>query len=150
MMDYFKNKVAWITGASGGIGEALALALSTDGAILVLSARNREALEVVAEKCHDAGANKVLVQPLDLTNAADFDKIAADVITKMGTIDLLINNGGVSQRALVKDSPMELYRQIMEVNFFGAVALTKAVFSAACLQSKNNSKKPHKVVVLET
>jgi short-subunit dehydrogenase len=71
----------------------------------------------------------VLIQPLDLANA-DFDKMAANVITKMGTIDLLINNGGVSQRALVKDSPMELYRQIMEVNFFGAVALTKAVLPA--------------------
>jgi dehydrogenase/reductase SDR family protein 7B len=127
MSEDFKNKVAWITGASAGIGEALALAFAMQGATLILSARNRDALEKVKKKCVEAGSPKVLVQVLDLSDTTNFDTIAADVKNQMGNIDLLVNNGGVSQRALVKDSPLELYRQLMDINFFGAVALTKAV-----------------------
>lgn len=114
-------------GASAGIGEALATALAAQGAALVVSARNKEALEKVAKKCLDAGAASVFVQPMDLTNAAGFKTIASQIKLRMGSIDLLVNSGGVSQRSLVKDSPMELYRQLMEINFFGTVALTKAV-----------------------
>lgn len=137
MMKYdFRNKVAWITGASAGIGEALALALAAEGAALVLSARNEKALNEVAKKCIAAGAVNVLVQPLDLSRSENFETIAKNVLSKMKTVDILVNNGGVSQRALVKDSPLELYRQLMEVNYFGAVALTKAVLPEMIAKKK--------------
>lgn len=127
MSDELKGKVVWITGASAGIGEALALAFAAAGAKLVLSARNEKALELVAENCMQKGASKVIVQPLDLSQSEILPAIAAKVKAAMERIDILVNNGGVSQRALVKDTPMELYRQVMEVNFFGTIALTKAV-----------------------
>ncbi len=127
MADLFEGKVAWITGASGGIGEAIALAFAARGGSLVLSARSLEALNKVAEKCKAAGAGNVLLTPLDLTHSTGFETMAADVVKEMGVIDILVNNGGVSQRALVKDTSVELYRQIMEINFFGTIALTKAV-----------------------
>lgn len=127
MDDQFKNKVVWITGASAGIGEALALAFAAKEAILVLSARNKAALEAIAVKCTNAGAVKVMVQPLDLADTTAINTIAAVVIEQVGSIDVLINNAGVSQRAFAKDSSMNLYRLLMEINFFGTVAVTKAV-----------------------
>lgn len=123
----FRDKKVWITGASAGIGEALALALSAEGAVLILSARNEKALEAVAKKCRDAGAANVLVQPLDLTETEGFTAITETVVKQVGNIDILINNGGVSQRSYVNDTPMDVYRALMEVNFFGAIALTKTV-----------------------
>lgn len=134
MSNQFNNKVVWITGASAGIGESLAMAMAAEGAILVLSARNETALDAVAAKCKEAGAARVLVQPLDLSHPESLESIGARVIKVLGTVDVLINNGGVSQRSLVKDTPFNLYRQLMEVNFFGAVALTKAVLPAMIAQ----------------
>jgi short-subunit dehydrogenase len=127
MGNYFKGKTVWITGASAGIGEALAIAFATEGANLILSARNENLLQTVAAKCEQVGAGKVLVQPLDLTKTESLSAIATQVFQQMKQVDILINNGGVSQRGLVKDTAMEVYRQLMEVNFFGAVALTKLV-----------------------
>ncbi|MES2646106.1 MAG: SDR family oxidoreductase [Bacteroidota bacterium] len=127
MAGLFEGKVAWVTGASGGIGEAIALAFAAKGSSLVLSARSHESLNKVAGKCKAAGAGNVLILPLDLTHSDGFQSMAADIVKQMGAIDILVNNGGVSQRALVKDASIELYRQIMEINFFGTVAITKAV-----------------------
>lgn len=126
-MKSFNKKVVWITGASAGIGEALALAFASEGASLVLSARNIGVLEAVAGKCLDAGASSVLVEPLDLTKSESFNERAASVVARTGRIDVLVNNGGRSQRSLVKDTPVEIYRDLLEVNFFGALVLTKAV-----------------------
>ncbi len=127
MTEDFRGKVVWITGASGGIGAALALAFANAGAKLVLSARKQEALEILAVRCRSAGALSTMVLPLDLAHSANFEQLAAEVKSSMQRVDILINNGGVSQRSLMKDTPMERYRQLMEVNYFGAVALTKAV-----------------------
>ena len=126
-MNSFSNKVVWITGASAGIGEALALAFAREGASLVLSARRKDALDAVADKCKKAGAASVIVQPLDLTKQEGFENIIAEIIKEVSRIDVLVNNGGRSQRSLVKDTPVELYREQMEVNFFGAISLTKAI-----------------------
>ncbi|MEZ4713235.1 MAG: SDR family oxidoreductase [Caldilineaceae bacterium] len=121
---YFDNKVIWITGASSGIGEALAIACSQRGARLVLSARRQAELERVRSQCANAEAHLVL--PLDLTN---FDAVAAtaQVLEQFGQIDILVNNGGVSQRGAALETGLEVDRRIMEINYFGAVALTKAV-----------------------
>lgn len=126
MSDQFKDKVVWITGASSGIGEALALAFAARGARLALSARRVGELERVARATGLAPLD-LLVLPFDLADTAQASGLAAQVINKFGRIDILVNNGGFSQRSAALDTPLELDRQLMEVNYFSAVALTKAV-----------------------
>ncbi len=118
----FADKVVWITGASSGIGEELAYQLNEMGARLVLSSRRKSELERVAAKCKDA-----LVLPLDLGDLNNAESLVQQVIAHYGAIDFLVNNGGNSQRSTAFDTPIEVVRSILEVNFFGAVALTKAV-----------------------
>lgn len=119
------SKVIWITGASSGIGKALAIDYAEQGAQLILSARNKKALEVVKSSCSNAGNIKVL--PLDLTDNSDLSSVVSKAIGLFGKVDILINNAGISQRALVKDTVLEVDRQIFEVNYFGTIALTKAL-----------------------
>jgi short-subunit dehydrogenase len=123
----FKNKRIWITGASSGIGEALALAFAARGANLVLSARNEAELQRVAAAALEAGAGKVLVQPLDLARHDTLSDITKTVLQQTGKIDILINNGGVSQRALALETDLETDKKLMNINYFGTIALTKAV-----------------------
>jgi short-subunit dehydrogenase len=118
-----KNKIIWITGATSGIGEELAFQLSSLGAKIILSARRVEELERVKSKCK----TEVLVLPLDLSENKSFDEKVNKVIARFGRIDVLINNGGISQRSLVSETALEIDRKIMEVNYFGNIALTKAV-----------------------
>lgn len=125
-MSELKNKVIWITGASSGIGEALAKALATQGAKLILSSRRQEELERVKSGLTISNEN-VLILPLDLASNSGMEIITKQAINKFGRIDILINNGGISQRSLAKDTTLETDRKVMEVNFFGTVALTKSV-----------------------
>ncbi|MEZ4702260.1 MAG: SDR family oxidoreductase [Rhodothermales bacterium] len=122
---YFKDQVVWITGASSGIGEALALDLSQRDAILILSARNREKLEAVRQRC--ARPDRVEVLPLDLSDIGGVERVAGEGLALHGRVDFLINNGGVSQRALVEDTSMAVYRQLIDTNLLGPIALTKAL-----------------------
>ena len=117
----YENKTVWITGASSGIGEALAVAWSREGARVILSARNGEELERVRRSCADP--EKHLVRRLDLTDMDDIRRAAADV----GAVDVLVHSGGVSQRSLVAETDLAIDRAIMELNYFGTIALTKAV-----------------------
>ncbi len=117
------NKVVWITGASSGIGEHLSYALADKNAKLVLSSRNETALRKVKENCN----TETLVLPLDITDFASFEAAEQKVIDEFGSVDILINNAGISQRSQVKDTDFSVVRRIMEVNFFGTVALTDAV-----------------------
>lgn len=119
-----QNKTAWITGASSGIGEALAYALSVQGARLILSARRLEELERVRRQCTNADTHLVL--PLDLA-AFDAEAVTQQALAQTGAIDLLIHSGGVSQRSTVIETDMAVQRRIMEINYFGAIALTHAV-----------------------
>lgn len=123
----FQDQVAWITGASSGIGEALAYALSAQGARLVLSARRAEELERVRQQCTNMDAHFVL--PLDLTKL-DAAPLAQQVFERFGRIDYLIHSGGVSQRSTVIETSMAVQRRMMEINYFGAIALTQAVLPA--------------------
>lgn len=125
-MSALKNKIVWITGASSGIGEALAQAFAVEGAKLVLSARRLEELERVKKKLKLADED-VFVLPLDLTDTSKSESLAKQVIARFGRIDVLVNNGGISQRSLTKDTVLEIDRKVMEVNFFGTVAITKSV-----------------------
>lgn len=121
----FKDKVVWITGASSGIGESLAYAFSRQGARLVISARRKVELERVKSACLNPA--KVAVLPLDLKDVSSMGAKAIEAISFFGRVDVLVNNGGISQRSLTAVTPLEIDRQIMEINFFSYVALTKAL-----------------------
>lgn len=121
----YQDKVIWITGASSGIGKALAEQWAAAGARLILSARNVEALETL--KSELPNSDRHIVLPLDLADSSQFDALAASAFEKMGRIDILVNNGGMSQRSEAHETPLEVDRKIMEVNYFGNIALTKAV-----------------------
>jgi short-subunit dehydrogenase len=125
-MNIFQNKVVWITGASSGIGEALVKALAAQGAKLILSSRRSEELERVKKEIKSKDSD-VLILPFDLANASKTDELTKQAIDKFGRIDMLFNCGGISQRSLAKDTSFEIDRKIMEVNFFGTIALTKSV-----------------------
>ena len=138
---FFKDKIVWITGASSGIGEALAKAFAMQGAKLVLSARRMEELERVMKECNLSNEN-CLILPLDLQNLENLETLTKTVIAKFSRIDVLINNGGISQRSLATETAIEIDRKIMEINFFGQVALTKSVLPILL-----NQKEGHIVVV---
>ncbi|HEX4872682.1 MAG TPA: SDR family NAD(P)-dependent oxidoreductase [Nevskiaceae bacterium] len=123
-MTALKDQVVWITGASGGIGEALAVSAARAGARLVLTARRRTELERVRARCPDP--QQVAVLPLDLT---DFDAGAAYAAAEafFGPIDILVNNAGLSQRSLAVDTQLPVYRRLFELDFFACVALCSAV-----------------------
>ena len=123
-MKNFNNKTIWITGASGGIGEELAIQMAKEGAKIILTARNTEKLNTVKESLSGDGH---VVYPMDLMNVDAIPNSAKEVLEKVGHVDMLINNAGISQRSLVKDTLLEVDRRIMELDHFAAVALTKAV-----------------------
>ncbi len=125
----FPGSVAWITGASSGIGAALALEAARRGARLVLSARRRERLEDIERQCREAGAapGDVLVLPLDVEDHAAMPAAVEQVLARFGRIDLLVNNAGISQRSFCLDTGLEVYRKLLEVDVLGQIALTKAV-----------------------
>lgn len=120
-----KNKVFWLTGASSGIGEALAYTLSAKGARLILSARRKEELERVKGNCSRETQAYIRILPIDLSEAETLSLSTEAAVQLFGHIDVLINNGGVSQRGLVADTSLSVDRRLMEVNYFGAIGLTK-------------------------
>lgn len=118
----FAGQAAWITGASSGIGAALARALAEQGARLVLSGRNVEALEAVAADCPAA-----LVLPFETTDYAALPGAAAQAWDWSGGIDLLVNNAGISQRSLAQDTDFAVYERIVGVDLLAPIGLTQAV-----------------------
>ena len=127
----FNKQVIWITGASSGIGEALAVAFAEQapGVQLVLSARREAELKRVADRCVAAGMprQQILVLPLDVSELDSLAGKADTVIDRLGRVDLLINNAGLSQRSLCKDTDISVYQKLMDVDVLGQIALTKAV-----------------------
>lgn len=121
----FKNKVIWITGASSGIGEGLARHLSNENCKLILSARNTEKLLEVKKACGDSKNIKIL--PFDLAHYANMNIVVEDALKLFGQIDVLINNGGISQRSPIIETTIEVDKKLMEIDYLGTVALSKAI-----------------------
>jgi dehydrogenase/reductase SDR family member 7 len=123
------NQSVWITGASSGIGEALAKAFSAGGARVVLSARNKSELQRVCNECIAAGADaaNLLVLPFDVTDYDALPEAVQAVLQAFGRIDMLINNAGTSQRSFCLETDMQVYRTLFELNVLAQIALTKAV-----------------------
>ncbi len=124
--DIFSNRVVWITGGSSGIGEALVYAFVRAGSRVVASSNDPEGLARVIKNCAGLKGSAIAV-PFDLSDTSGIERLASEVVNKEGRVDMLLNIGGVSQRALIKETPLWLDRRIMEINYFGTIALTKAV-----------------------
>lgn len=122
-MSDLRGKTVWITGASSGIGEALAYAFAERGAKLVLSARREERLRAVAARCN----TQVEVFPCDLSALDTLLPLAQAVLARSGGIDVMVHNAGVGQRSTVLDTSFEVDRKLIETNYLGPVALTKAI-----------------------
>ena len=119
------KKTIWITGASSGIGEALALAYSATGAQLILSSRNQAVLELVKNKC--AFPENVRIQSLDLIDSESLPAVAESAWKLFGSIDIVIHSGGISQRGLAMETAHDTENRIMQINFWGTVIISKAL-----------------------
>ena len=122
-MNTINNKIVWITGASSGIGEALAYELSNKDCKLILSGRNIEALEKVKANC----TTEVFLLPFDLSDFDNAKENAQKAILAFGKVDVLINNGGISQRSLIIETDFSVDKKLIEVDYLGTVAITKAI-----------------------
>lgn len=118
-------KIAWVTGASSGIGEEICKQLAQQGFHLILSARNAAKLDLIKNSLHNS--DKHLVAPLDLEDASNFKSLTDTVVSRFGKIDFVYHCGGISQRAEACETSIDIDRRIMEINYFGTIALTKAI-----------------------
>lgn len=122
----FTDKIVWITGASSGIGEALVHAFIKRGATVIASSNDLPGLERVRSACGEKSSSVYCV-PFDLSDTSEIEKTVETQIGHFGKIDILLNIGGISQRARIDETPLWLDRKIFEINYFGTIALTKAV-----------------------
>ncbi|HEX9182595.1 MAG TPA: SDR family NAD(P)-dependent oxidoreductase [Burkholderiales bacterium] len=121
----FAGQCWWVTGASSGIGKALARALAARGASLVLSGRNVAALEAVAKDCADA-----LVLPFEATEFPRIPRLAQQAWAWKGRVHGLVNNAGISQRSLAVDTAFAVYEKMIAVDLLAPIALTQALLPA--------------------
>jgi short-subunit dehydrogenase len=136
----FKDRRVWITGASSGIGEALAVAFRQAGAKLVLSARREDVLKRVQTLC--GGEPNTHMLPMDVTNSAELPEKTRLALGIFNGIDIMVLNAGITQRSLTRDTHETVYRQLMEVNFFATESLARAVLPSMLAQ-----KSGHMVVI---
>lgn len=128
MAKAFKDKTVWITGASSGIGEALSYEFARQGANVILSARRESALERVKTQCSTyTDVSKVQILPIDVKESSTFPEKVQKAMSFYNAIDILLNNAGISQRGGALETEVWVEKEIFEVNYFGTVALTRAV-----------------------
>ena len=120
----FKNQVIWITGASSGLGKALAIKFNQEGAKVILSARNIEKLKAVKEDLPNPSIESFIL-PFDVRKYNDAPEIFKQAKAHFGRIDILINNAGISQRSLAIDTPFEDELKLIETDLIGVLAITK-------------------------
>lgn len=133
----FKGKTVWIIGASSGIGKALSVDFAKQKAQLILSSRNVDELETVKKNCLNF-TDHCSVIPLDLEDNSNYNPLVTEVIQKYNSIDYLIVNGGISQRSLISETPLMIDRRLMEINYFGNIAITKAVLPEMIIQKSGH------------
>ena len=119
-----KNKIAIITGASSGIGKALAITLAEDGAKVILAARSKDKLDEIITDLNYQGYDAVAIQT-DVSSENDCKNLILSTVDKFGKIDILVNNAGISMRALFKDTKVDVLKKLMDINFWGMVYCTK-------------------------
>ena len=122
----FENKVVWITGASSGIGEALAHEFAAMGSVVIASSNDLPGLERVKGDC-SCKPGSITCVPFDLSDMTGIEEIVSLQLSRLGRIDYLLNIGGISQRGRIDETPLWLDRKIFEINYFGTIALTKAI-----------------------
>ncbi len=125
-MNSLVNKVVWITGASSGIGEALVYACAKRGATIILSARREEELVRVVSAAA-LSSERSMILPFDISDTSLAAEMTQKVISRFRRVDILFNNAGISSRSIALNTPLEIDRKVMEINYFGVIALTKAV-----------------------
>jgi len=126
-MSHFSNKVVWITGASSGIGEAVAYRFAQEGARLIVSALEADLLEQVAERCRVLGTPDARPLPCDLSQLDTLPQLADAAWNLFGHIDIFYNNAGISQRGTTVETEMHVIRKVMDIDFYAPVILTKAI-----------------------
>jgi len=126
-MGHFTNKVILITGASSGIGKALALQMADKNVHLILAARRLDELKLLQRECQEKGAECTILF-VDMASPAAIAEFSSSVSKQFSVIDVLVNNAGISQRSQAEETSVEVDRKIMEVNFFGQVDLTKSLW----------------------
>jgi dehydrogenase/reductase SDR family protein 7B len=126
--EVFYGKNAWITGASSGIGEALVYEFVKKGADVIISSNDLPGLEKVKAACGER-SSRVTCVPFDLSETDNIGSLVEQQLKLTGKLDYLLNIGGISQRASIDETPLWLDRKILEINYFGTIALTKAVLS---------------------
>jgi dehydrogenase/reductase SDR family protein 7B len=122
----FSGKYAWITGASSGIGEALVYEFVNRGATVIISSNDPPGLERVKTACGDR-SSKVTCVPFDLSDTSEIAGLVDQQMKTNRRLDYLLNIGGISQRSRIDETPIWIDRKIFEINYFGTIALTKAV-----------------------
>lgn len=120
-----QGKVVIVTGGSSGIGKACAERFGKAGAQIVITGRNQQKLDAALDELHKQNINAIAVQS-DVSNPDDCHTTVAKTLEAFGRIDVLINNAGISMRSLFKDLDVEVIKQVMDINFYGTVYMTKA------------------------
>lgn len=120
---HFNNKVVWITGASSGIGAELAKQLAVKKARLILTARNITALTAIKNECSNHTDNCKIIAA-NLSENEKLEAITKSAMEVYGHIDMVIFSAGISQRSLAIETKIDIYRQLMEINFFSPVSIT--------------------------
>ncbi|MGI9343208.1 MAG: SDR family NAD(P)-dependent oxidoreductase [Gammaproteobacteria bacterium] len=131
------NQTIWITGASSGVGEGMATVFHREGADLIISGRREAELERVKATCDD-GPGSVTVLPFDITDSDSREAAVARVLEEFPRVDVLVNNAGIGQRSLAAETGLDVDRRIMEVDFFGPIALTKLVLPRMIEQQRGH------------
>ncbi|XP_023377878.1 dehydrogenase/reductase SDR family member 7B isoform X6 [Pteropus vampyrus] len=132
MKAYLRNAVVIITGATSGLGRECARVFFAAGAKLVLCGRNREALEelareLAASRVTEVQTHKPYIVTFDLADPGAIVAATAEILQCFGYVDVLINNAGISYRGAIIDTTTDVDKRVMETNYFGPVALTKAI-----------------------
>lgn len=126
-MQKFKDKVVWITGASSGIGEATAYRMATESASLILTALETDKLQDVKNQCLKLGSPQVEIFPYNLSDLNGLETLVNQVWEEFGRVDIVYNNAGISQRTTILDTELKVFQQIMDVDFYAPVIITKTL-----------------------